>query len=74
MEADGELPLPAAARVLDVSEAFVERLCDQGLIRCRRPAGDGGWMVQVSDVADVLVERARRRAGAAIIRDVLGES
>ena len=35
MEADGELSLTAAARVLDVSEAFVERLCDQGLLRCR---------------------------------------
>ena len=35
MEADGELSLTAAARVLDVSEAFVERLCDQGDLRCR---------------------------------------
>ena len=35
--------------------------------------GDGG-IVGASDVAEVLAERARRRAGAAIIREVLGDS
>ncbi len=74
MEADGELFLTAAARVLDVSGAFVERLCDQGLLRCRRPVGGGDWMVRASDVADVQAERARRRAGAATMREVLGET
>lgn len=73
LRAEDEVTPAQAADILGVTRQFVDRLCADDVLACRRLPGSRHRRIRVQDVVDVAADRAQRRAGADAIRAAIGE-
>ena len=72
MRADDEVTPTEAAKLMGVTRQFVDRLCEDGVLACRRLPGSRHRRIRVDDVLEVTAEREQRRTGGDAIRAALG--
>jgi hypothetical protein len=74
LRADEDATLAQAARMLEVTHSFVERLLANGVLPFSQQPNSTQRYVKVSDVLALAAERKRRQYGHAVIRDAFADA